>query len=103
PLSAEFGHPTERDMLPSPQAGARRIGPKTVSTEEKNVAAAKPSRRDAGYGSVAALLGPEPLLVDELIRQCQGNAAEVQDALLDLELDGRLVRHPGNRVSLEEG
>ena len=103
PLSAEFGHPTERDMLPSPQAGARRIGPKRVSVEEKNVAAAKPSRRDAGYQSVAALLGPEPLSVDELIRQCQGNAAEVQDALLDLELDGRLVRHPGNRVSLEEG
>ena len=43
-------------------------------------------------------LGPEPLLVDELIRQCHASTAEVQQALL--ELDGRLERHPGNRVSL---
>ena len=45
-------------------------------------------------------LGPEPLLVDELIRQCRASTAEVQRALLELELDGRLERHPGNRVSL---
>jgi DNA processing protein len=45
-------------------------------------------------------LGPEPLLVDELIRQCHASTAEVQQALLELELDGRLERHPGNRVSL---
>jgi DNA processing protein len=45
-------------------------------------------------------LGPEPLLVDELIRQCHASTAEVQRALLELELDGRLERHPGNRVSL---
>jgi DNA processing protein len=45
-------------------------------------------------------LGPEPLLVDKLIRQCQASTAEVQRALLELELDGRLERHPGNRVSL---
>jgi DNA processing protein len=45
-------------------------------------------------------LGPEPLLVDELIRQCQASTAEVQRALMELELDGRLERHPGNRVSL---
>ena len=29
-----------------------------------------------------------------------GEHAEVQRALLELELDGRLERHPGNRVSL---
>ncbi len=45
-------------------------------------------------------LGPEPLLVDELIRQCHASTAEVQRALLELELDGRIERHPGNRVSL---
>jgi DNA processing protein len=51
-------------------------------------------------GRVCERLGPEPLLVDELIRQCQASTAEVQRALLELELDGRLERHPGNRVSL---
>jgi DNA processing protein len=54
-------------------------------------------------GRVCERLGPEPLLVDELIRQCQASTAEVQRALLELELDGRLERHPGNRVSLAAG
>jgi DNA processing protein len=49
---------------------------------------------------VCERLGPEPLLVDELIRQCRASTAEVQRALMELELDGRLERHPGNRVSL---
>ena len=54
-------------------------------------------------GRVCERLGPEPLLVDELIRQCRASTAEVQRALLELELDGRLERHPGNRVSLTVG
>jgi DNA processing protein len=45
-------------------------------------------------------LGVEPLLVDELIRQCHATSSEVQQALLELELEGRIERHPGNRVSL---
>jgi DNA processing protein len=45
-------------------------------------------------------LGPDPLLVDELIRQCDASSAEVQQALMELELEGRIERHPGNRVSL---
>ena len=51
-------------------------------------------------GRLCERLGPEPLPVDELIRQCQASTAEVQRALMELELDGRLERHPGNRVSL---
>jgi DNA processing protein len=55
----------------------------------------------AGFASrVRERLGPEPLLVDELIRQCHASTAEVQRALLELELEGRIERHPGNRVSL---
>ena len=45
-------------------------------------------------------LGPEPLSIDELVRQCDATVADVQDALVDLELEGRLERHPGNRVAL---
>jgi DNA processing protein len=37
--------------------------------------------------------------VDEVIRQCHASPSEVQNALLDLELDGRVKRHPGNRIS----
>lgn len=49
---------------------------------------------------VRETLSPEPLLVDELIRQCAAGAAEIQHALLELEIDGLIERHPGNRVSL---
>jgi DNA processing protein len=38
--------------------------------------------------------------VDELLRQCHLSAASVNTVLLELELAGRLERHPGNRVCL---
>ncbi|MEM7172286.1 MAG: DNA-processing protein DprA [Pseudomonadota bacterium] len=46
------------------------------------------------------LLSPTPVAVDELIRQCQLSPAVVSAILLELELAGRLERHPGNRVAL---
>ncbi|HVM81315.1 MAG TPA: DNA-processing protein DprA [Stellaceae bacterium] len=45
-------------------------------------------------------LGPSPVPVDELVRQCQLSAAIVATLLLELELAGRLERHPGHQVSL---
>jgi DNA processing protein len=50
--------------------------------------------------AIAGLLGMAPVGVDELIRQSGAAPGTVQDALLDLELAGRLVRHAGGRVSL---
>jgi DNA processing protein len=49
---------------------------------------------------VTELLSMSPVAVDELIRQCQFSPAVVMAVLLELELAGRLERHPGNRVSL---
>ncbi len=45
-------------------------------------------------------LGSVPTAVDELVRRCQVSAASVAEVLLALELEGRLERHRGNRVSL---
>lgn len=45
-------------------------------------------------------LGPSPIEVDELVRQCGLPPGAVMTVLLDLELAGRLVRQPGNRVNL---
>jgi DNA processing protein len=39
-------------------------------------------------------LGPTPVAVDELVRQCQMSAAVVATLLLELELAGRVERHP---------
>ncbi|OFX06023.1 MAG: DNA protecting protein DprA [Alphaproteobacteria bacterium RIFCSPHIGHO2_12_FULL_66_14] len=49
---------------------------------------------------VLEALGAVPTAVDELVRRCQVSAAAVAEVLLALELEGRLERHRGNRVSL---
>jgi len=50
--------------------------------------------------TIADLLGPTPVPVDELVRQSGLAPATVQTVLLELELAGRLDRHAGGRVSL---
>ena len=51
-------------------------------------------------GDLLTLLGPVAVSVDELIRQSGLDAPAVQLTLLELELAGRLDRHPGGRVAL---
>ena len=53
-----------------------------------------------GRSTVMELLGPTPVAVDELVRQCHLSPAVVNMVLLELELAGRAERHPGNRFSL---
>ena len=55
---------------------------------------------DAARKSVIESLGPVPVAVDELLRDGQFSTAVISTVLLELELAGRLERHPGNRVSL---
>ena len=45
-------------------------------------------------------LGPAPVEIDELVRQIGASPAAVAAALLDLEFEGRLARHPGQKVAL---
>lgn len=54
---------------------------------------------DDGLDIVLEKLSPTPVAVDELVRQCQLSAAVVATLLLELELAGRIERHPGNLVS----
>ncbi len=61
----------------------------------------KGQNRPGGDASkVLEALGAVPTAVDELVRRCQVSAAAVAEVLLALELEGRLERHRGNRVSL---
>jgi len=55
---------------------------------------------DSATERVLGALGTVPTAVDELVRRCQVSAATVAEVLLALELEGRLERHRGNRVSL---
>lgn len=45
-------------------------------------------------------LSASAVFVDEVIRACQMSPDVVQTVLLELELAGRLERHPGNKVSI---
>jgi DNA processing protein len=56
--------------------------------------------RDSARAQITERLGPTPVAVDELVRQCHLSPAMVVTILLELELAGRLERHPGNQVSL---
>jgi DNA processing protein len=74
------------------------VGAADPSTD---VAVTPPAPADEeGLALVLRLLGPSPVPVDELVRQCQLTAATVATLVLELELAGRVERHPGNLVSL---
>ena len=62
--------------------------------------AGTPATDDAALELITERLGPTPVAVDELVRQCHLSAAAVATLLLELELAGRVERHPGNLVSL---
>jgi len=63
-------------------------------------AATDPVGDEAAVEMILERLGPTPVAVDELVRQCQMSAAAVATLLLELELAGQVERHPGNLVSL---
>ena len=55
---------------------------------------------DSAMAQVLELLGPTPVEQDELVRLTGLTASAIATMLLELELAGRLDRHPGHRVSL---
>ena len=73
------------DAMPPPQWGAPDAG---------DLASAPPIRLH-----LLELLGPSPIAVDDLIRQSSNSTRDVQMALLDLEMDGLILRHAGQKVS----
>ncbi len=66
---------------------------------------APPERRDlretaALHNEILSRLGPSPLAEDQLIRDLRGASPSVAAELTDLELSGRITRHPGGLISL---
>ena len=55
---------------------------------------------DKARDTVLELLGPAPVEIDDLIRESKLSAQAITNVLLELEIGGRLARHPGQRVSL---
>lgn len=55
---------------------------------------------DKARPEILEMLGPTPVEIDELVRQSGLSAAAIAVLLLELDLAGRLERHPGQRVAL---
>jgi len=72
--------------------------------EEEEAVAAGAADDDAllarARAAILEVLGPTPVEVDEILRQCQVTPAVARIVLLELELAERLERHPGNKVAL---
>lgn len=84
-------------------AGRRRTAPPAVREPLPPPPEIGAPALDAARQTVLQQLSPSPVAVDELLRQCHLSAATISAVLLELELAGRLERHPGNRVSLLAG
>ena len=79
----------------------RPIDSRMVRSPRSDFGAPPPRDADAAdRATIANLLGPVPVAVDEIVRQSGAAPAVVQTVLLELELAGRLERHAGGRVSL---
>ncbi|PWB92562.1 DNA-processing protein DprA [Methylosinus sporium] len=79
-------------VAPEPAESASRNG--EPATDDETTDTVDPVTR------VTALLGPAPVAIDDLVRAAGLPAREVNAALLELDLAGRLVRHGSNLVSL---
>lgn len=76
------------------QTPVSQAPPPPLPAIAESVEAGPNERRD-----LEELLGHEPVMVDELVRLSGLPIGVVHSALLDLELAGRIERHPGNRVA----
>lgn len=76
----------------------RPLAAPTRTTPKRTLA---PVQNTEGLASeIHSRLGPVPVEIDELVRLLGAGPAEVSAALLDLEFEGRIHRHPGQKVSL---
>ena len=90
PRAAEADAPqTEMPLTAPPHAGAE-AAPRARSLRETALL----------HQQILGRLGPSPLAEDQLIRDLASPAQAVAPALVALELDGRITRHPGGLVSL---
>ncbi len=82
-----------------PMLGAGFDEPEHEQSELPFGAEPNEAEADRIRAAVEEALGPAPVAVDELIRLCGAPAGAVLTVLLELELAGKLARHPGNKVS----
>jgi DNA processing protein len=91
---------TAADVIAGLEGWVAPRAPERAIADEPPLAAADDGGIDRARVEILELLGPTPVEVDEILRQCQVTAALARIVLLELELADRLERHPGGKVSL---
>jgi DNA processing protein len=71
----------------------------TAPAADADAAAASDAPDADAARRIAELLGPAPVAVDDIVRETALSAREVQLAIIELELAGRIERHAGGRIS----
>ena len=51
------------------------------------------------HSEILARLGPSPIAEDQLARDIRANASDIAPVLIDLELDGKILRQAGGLLS----
>ncbi|MBT3306505.1 MAG: DNA-protecting protein DprA [Alphaproteobacteria bacterium] len=74
--------------------------PKPIDFKRLSALPPDPDECAAAQAAIEKSLSAAPTLVDEIIRNCQCSLPVVSWVLLEMELAGRIERHPGNKVSL---
>lgn len=77
----------------------RSTGTQPEFEEPPDFSASPPPGED-DRARVVETLGPAPVGIDEIIRHTGLHPAQVYSVLLELDLAGRIERHPGNQVSI---
>lgn len=71
-----------------------------LAPAEKQATSQKTLRETAAlHMQILSRLGPSPIAEDQLIRDLKAAPAKVAPALIDLELEGQVLRQPGGLVS----
>jgi len=83
-----------------PIMGEVPAAPQTAPVEVREPVSLSDEPLDRERQQIVEALGPSPMEVDEIVRLTGLPVQTVSISLLEMELAGRLERHPGQRVSL---
>ncbi|SFE58316.1 DNA protecting protein DprA [Sulfitobacter brevis] len=82
-----------------PQARAQSRGAAMPAATPTATPSPKPRSLADLHKRILSLLGASPIAEDQLIRDLRAPAAEVAPALMDLELEGHVIRRPGGLLT----
>ena len=102
-LAAAPGTDDMDDMDATAPSEGESFAPTAPGERERAAAGARgeaEGEADDARQRLASALGSEAVEVDELVRRCRIAPAALQTLLIEMELAGRIERHPGNKVAL---